>query len=121
MTKQQTLNSDEASVFVRQRQIGLGAWRSAAPLLVAGIAIFYITMWFAAPILVNPFAVIDRLQEQSINLTTLHTMAMILPAVVSFLCLVLLGFIAHMYRAARIEREYQALLRARETDESNAA
>jgi hypothetical protein len=102
--------SEQGAVFLKQRKLLLGTWRSIGPVLAAGILIFYGTMWLAAPMFTNPFAVMNRLQENSVDLTTLQTMAIMLPVLTTLFCLALLGLIAHVYRAARIERKYQCLL-----------
>lgn len=109
-TQEMTPTHAQAAEFLKRRKILVGSWRSIAPVLVAGILIFYFTMLYAAPILVSPFAAMQRLEENSVDMTTLQTMAVMLPLIVTVLCLVLLIVIANGYRRARIERQYQELL-----------
>ena len=99
--------------FIKRRRLLLGTWRSMGPVLVAAVAIFYGTLWFSAPILVSPFAVMNRLQENTLDQATLQTMAIMLPLVTTLLCLVLGAVVALIYGAARVERRYQAMLENR--------
>jgi hypothetical protein len=105
-----TTTDPAGAAFLKQRKLLLGTWRSIGPVLAAGILIFYVTAWFAAPMLTDPFAVMNRLESGDVDITTLQTMAIMLPCFITLFCLALLGLIAHVYRAARIERQYQSLL-----------
>jgi len=96
--------------FLAKRQLNNRVWGSVGPLLIGGLIILFGFLWFAAPMLVNPFAVMNRLQEDSVDITTLQTMAIMLPMVFSLLCIVMLALIGIIYRSARIERYYLQLL-----------
>lgn len=99
--------------FLHQRRAFIAAWRSIGPLLIAGLLIFIAMLLFAAPMFLNPFAVIARLRTGTLDLTTLQTMAMMLPVAVVLLCTALLLLIFQTYRNCRREQQYLALIEQR--------
>ncbi len=105
----QTLSADQVE-FLRQRRVFVSVWRSIGPLVVGGLLIFVATMLLAAPVFLNPFVVIARLRANTLDLTTLQTMAMMLPVVFALLCVILLLMIFQTYRSCRRERQYLSLI-----------
>ncbi|MES2625510.1 MAG: hypothetical protein V4628_09535 [Pseudomonadota bacterium] len=101
--------TDVQHEFLRKRRTFVAAWSSIGPLLTAGLLIFVVTMLLAAPMFLNPFAVIQRLRTDTLDLTTLQTMAMMLPVIFILLCVTLLLLILQTYRGCRRERQYLQL------------
>jgi hypothetical protein len=101
---------------LRNRRLFIAAWRSIGPLLTAGLFIFIGMMLLTAPMFLNPFAVIARLRADTLDLTTLQTMAMKLPIILILLGVTMLLLILQAYRGCRREKQYLLLL-----DESDLA
>jgi magnesium-transporting ATPase (P-type) len=95
--------------FLRKRRVFIAAWSSIGPVLVGGLLIFMIAMLLTAPMFLNPLAVIVRLRAGTLDLTTLQTMAMMLPVVFMLLCLTLLLLIVQTYRSCKREKHYLLL------------
>lgn len=104
-----TTLSAEQREFLRQRRLFVSVWRSIGPLLIGGLLIFVTTMLLTAPVFLNPFVVIARLRANTLDLTTLQTMAMMLPVVSGLLCVTLLLMIFQIYRSCKREQQYLAL------------
>jgi len=100
------------TAFLNQRRLANRVWKSTGPLLIGGLVILYGFLWFTAPMLVNPFAVLNRLQAESIDITTLQTMAIMLPVVFCLLCVLVVAVVIIIYRMAALERRYQLIVEA---------
>jgi len=100
-----TLNTAQRE-FIKKRRIFIAAWNSIGPVLIGGLLIFIVTMLMTAPMFLNPLAVIARLRAGTLDLTTLQTMAMMLPVVFMLLCLTLLLLIVQTYRSCKREKQY---------------
>jgi hypothetical protein len=101
---------EDQQQFLRRRRMFIAAWRSIGPLLTGGLLIFIIMMLVTAPMFLNPLAVIARLRANTLDLTTLQTMAMMLPVVFVLLCVALLLLILQTYRCCKREQEYLMLI-----------
>jgi hypothetical protein len=104
------IRTEEQQQFLHKRRTFIAAWRSIGPLLIGGLLIFIGMMLLTAPMFINPFAVIARLRADTLDLTTLQTMAMMLPVVFMLLCVALLLLILQAYRSCKREREYLLLI-----------
>ena len=104
-----TIPSAAQCEFLRKRRGFIAAWSSIGPVLVGGLLIFIVTILLAAPMFLNPLSVIARLRTDTLDLTTLQTMAMMLPVVFMLLCLILLLLIVQTYRSCKREKQYLLL------------
>jgi hypothetical protein len=81
--------SERDARFVEQRRTLSRRWRFAGWFLCAAIAAVLGFLFLKSPLLVAPWEVVARLRTESLPLTTLQTMALMLP--ITFLgCFVLL-------------------------------
>ena len=98
------------SEFLQHRKQLNSVWGSIIPLLIGVLVILYGFLWFTAPMLVNPFAVMNRLQADTVDITTLQTMAVMLPMVFGLLCAVMLVLVGFVHQTIKTERRYQSII-----------
>ena len=96
--------------ILRKRRLMVDSWPYIGPVLVAALLILVGMLWLTAPMFVNPFAVMDRLQADSLDITTLQTMAIMLPIVFTVLCIVVLVMITFLYATYKKEKRYLDLI-----------
>jgi hypothetical protein len=102
--------SEAQQQFLRNRRLFIAAWRSISPLLTSALLIFIVMLLLTAPMFLNPFSVIARLRADTLDLTTLQTMAMMLPIIFILLCVALLLLIFQTYRSCKREKQYLLLI-----------
>lgn len=103
------LNQDEVRFLGRRRKL-ISAWRYAGPLtllLIFGLAIF---LGLRSPMMVNPFAIIERLEAGTLAQSTLEMMAMFVPLLVITICFILIVLIQLMYVAFSNEKKYLQII-----------
>ena len=100
---------EEAWLARRERLLRLWPWAGAAlvALVVGGVAA--LATW--VPLMVNPRAVIERLEAGSLGETTLMTLAALLPVVVLMLAGLLLAIVLLAFVAFANERRLLRLVR----------
>jgi len=104
------MQNEARQQFLRDRRRFIAAWRSIGPLLIGSLLVFAGMLLLTAPMFLNPFAVIARLRADTLDLTTLQTMAMMLPIIFILLCVALLLLIVQAYRSCRTEKQYLLLI-----------
>lgn len=110
MSEKYIVLTPEQESFLKSRSIMVRAWRGIGPALIMALSVFFGFLYLSAPMLLSPFEVMNRLQAETIDLTTLQTMAIMMPMVLLLLCVVLLLIIVLMYAVFRKERRYLAIL-----------
>lgn len=114
-----TLGERDAT-FLDQRRTLTRHWRVAGWLLLAAIVAVLGFLFVASPILVSPWEVAARMRTDTLPLSTMQTMALMLP--VTFLgCFVLLvAVVGFQFAAVANERRLIAIIDTLETAEDGS-
>lgn len=101
----------QEKLFVEKRAKFARSWPIVGAALLAMIAVLAAWLFFSNPLLINPWAVLSKLEAGSLPDSTLATMATLLP-VVMFTCLfVLVVALVFFWVAFSNERKHLALIR----------
>ena len=93
-------------------------------MLVAGFLtlIVGVFMFFRYPLMFNPFELIARLEAGTLEDTTVHVMAMLLPVVMSLVLFMLFTIIMLTYAVMSNDKKYLAIIdRQHDTDDNHHA
>jgi hypothetical protein len=95
--------NDQELEFLAKRKKMVRAWPFAGMLLIVVIIVFLIGIYFRAPLLINPYALLARLGAKNIAQSTLVLLAGMLP--IAFLTVFFLLLVIVLYMFAFISRE----------------
>jgi len=96
--------------FLNRRKKMLKWWDYLGPVLFLIVIGYVVFVYFKAPLLINPFEVLSRIQAGTIKGSTLEFMAAILPVVIIAICFVMIALVAIMYAASINEKKYLKII-----------
>jgi|ACQI01.1.fsa_nt_gi succinate dehydrogenase hydrophobic anchor subunit len=96
--------------FIQKRKKLIALWPYAAGFLILLLAGLVAFLWMQTPWLINPYAAMVRIQDNSFDYGSLQMMAMIVPILFSALILILLVFTLLMFAVIQREKKYIALI-----------
>ncbi|NOZ08234.1 MAG: hypothetical protein GXO91_05075 [FCB group bacterium] len=96
--------------FLNRRRLFISTWKTVAGILLSGLGLLLIGLFFNSPYLVNPAAVARALQEGSLAAPTVNLAALILPIVVLLLFSVIIIFILFGYSIISREKQYLSMI-----------
>jgi len=102
---------DRERSFLEERQRLVGYWRIAGPLMIAVFLGLVCWLYLQAPLFIDPFRVLSRLEEGTLEPSTLILMAGLLPVVVITTLVVLAALIIFSFCAVRREKKYLQIIR----------
>jgi len=86
-------------------------WPYAGSALLVGIIGLALHLYLNTPLLINPFVVLARIESGSIEQSSLHTMAILLPIAFLMVCVLLLVLVLVLYAAFSNEKKYLEIVR----------
>ncbi len=92
--------------FLQRRKKLITAWRLVGPLALSGLTVLFVWLYFKVPLLANPFEAAERLGSGAIDESTLATMSLLLPVMVSLCFFVLVAIILFVYAMISNEKRY---------------
>ena len=101
---------DKQMKFLKKRKQSITLWKFAGPILVVVFIGFVIWLSYKAPLLINPFEVIERLKQGAIEETMMFTMSVLLPQVVLALLFLTGSLILLIYSVTGSEKKYHAII-----------
>lgn len=104
-----SLSGKDAEFVAKRRQL-IAAWRYVGGLLSLAVAGFALYLWLRVPLLGNPIETARRVEAGDIADTTLLLSVVMLPIVMSLLCVVFAALIAVIYRAFAHEKRHIAII-----------
>ncbi|MGB5277839.1 MAG: hypothetical protein WBP02_11775 [Gammaproteobacteria bacterium] len=96
--------------FLTRRRSLLQAWRYLGLLMFIAITCLVLFLLASAPLLINPFEVIARLESASIEPASLEMMAVLVPILCILICSILMLVVAMVYAAFSNEKKYLDIL-----------
>jgi len=78
--------------------------------MLAMIIVLMLYLYMYVPWLVNPVVTIERVMSQSFDLTTLETMAVMLPFLFNMIFVLLFAVVALTYVVMKNDRRYQSAI-----------
>ncbi len=96
--------------FVAKRKAMLRPFFFVMVLCAVAVVGFWVYEIFATPLLADPFHVLERLEEDSLDETTLVTMAAFCPLLFSLVMVMALALMAFAAGFARREMKYLTLM-----------
>lgn len=102
---------DKERSFLEERQRLVRYWKIAGPLMIGVFLGLVGWLYLKAPLFIDPFRVLSRLEEETLEPSTLILMAGLLPVVVITTLVVLAALIIFSYCAIRREKKYLQIIR----------
>ena len=102
----------EQQAFLAKRARLIGKWRYVGAAMLLLIFGFTVYLLVSTPLLINPFEVISRLEDDSLPQSTIVILAAMLPVMFGALLVVLLAIVLVMYAAIANEKKYAAIIEA---------
>ena len=103
--------TEQERQFIKARTRFVCAWRRVGPILLIGLGAFAAALIYLVPLMANPFAVLARLQSDSVPESVLTLSAALLPVVVLTCLLLAVAMVLLTFAAFSNERKYLAILR----------
>jgi hypothetical protein len=105
--------ADQDTAFLARRRKLARWWGPVGWFLLAGIAAVLAWMLLRTPLLVDPFEVIARLEQEAIPQSTLMLMATLLPVIWLLSFLLLLSVVLCQFAAVSVEKRLLRIIDAR--------
>jgi len=96
--------------FVEERGKLVRYWKTVGPLMCTVFLALVVWLYFRAPLFINPFRVFSRLEEGTLEPSTLILMAGLLPVVVITTLLILAALIFFAFCVIRREKRYLKII-----------
>jgi hypothetical protein len=96
--------------FIEKRRKLIALWPYAGGGIIAGLLGFTLWLWFAAPVMINPWITVEALQAGRLDQTTLYVMAVMLPILMLACIGALVVMVALFFAAFSNERRLIAIL-----------
>jgi predicted ABC-type sugar transport system permease subunit len=109
MTNQSPLSEADQRFIAARRHRNRFGWLGLLVALVLVVGA-WASLFFLAPLLVNPWELIRRLEQQTLEPGTLATMAVVAQALMNVLFLLLLSMVAAILSWAWLERRYMKVV-----------
>ncbi|MGB5261156.1 MAG: hypothetical protein WBO34_11630 [Gammaproteobacteria bacterium] len=103
------LSPRETKFLSRRRQL-LRAWRITGPVVLLLLLVTGVLMFINYPLMFNPFEVVDRLESQTLDDTTLQLMALLLPVTMLMVFLMLVVVVLLVFAVMANDKKYLAIL-----------
>ena len=104
-----TLSQKQMNFLEKRRQL-LKVWTYAGPSMLLLIIVLVVFLKINTPWLIDPFEVISRLEEGSVETSSLEMMAVLLPVMSCLVCFLLAAFVFLMYLVFTNEKKYLEIL-----------
>lgn len=101
---------EQQQLFWERRNRLLNAWKFVGPLLLLSIVGLLLWFYLRNPLLVNPFEIATRLDNETLQQSTLVIMAVMLPIMFLACFVLLLAIIGLMYAAFFNEKKYRQII-----------
>jgi len=102
---------DERQIqFLKRRGKLVGLWPLAGSFLLVLLLVLIAWLYFRAPLLVNPFEVMARLDAGTIEESTLLLSAVLLPVMTLTCIVILIAMILFMFSAFSTEKKHLLLI-----------
>ena len=105
-----TALSELDATYLNRRRMLTRHWRVAGWLLLAAIAAVLGFLFVASPILVSPWEVAARMRTETLPLSTVQTMALMLPVTFLGCFMLLVAVVGFQFAAAANERRLIAII-----------
>lgn len=96
--------------FLEKRKTLVRSWKYLGPLLLVFILGLAAYVYLTAPMLINPYEVMEALRSGAIEQSTIEIMAVLLPITFLMVCFLLIVLVLVMYMAFANERKYLEIL-----------
>ena len=96
--------------FIQKRKRLIEAWQWVGPLCLLSIFILSIWLYQTTPLLINPWEIISRLENDTIESSALSLMALMLPIIVLACFGLLIAIIIFVYAVMSNEKKYQQII-----------
>jgi hypothetical protein len=103
------LSPRETKFLSRRRQL-LRAWRVAGPVLLLLLFVTAIFMFINYPLMFNPFELVDRLESETLDVSTLQFMALLLPVAMLMVFVMLLVVVLLTFAGMANDKKYLTIL-----------
>ncbi|HHJ19617.1 MAG TPA: hypothetical protein ENJ84_07295 [Gammaproteobacteria bacterium] len=98
------------TTFIKKRKRLIASWRYVGPVLLLMILAFIVWLFMTSPLLINPLAMISRIETGTIPLSQFEMMAILLSLFMIFILILGLALIAIMYAAIAQEKKYMTII-----------
>ena len=99
----------EQKFLERRRQL-LRAWRITGPVLLLALVAAGIFMFINYPLMFNPYVLTERLESSTLDETTLHLMALLLPVAMLMVFFMLLVVVLLVFELMSKDKKYLAII-----------
>ena len=101
---------DNNLLFLENRRRLIDAWRWAGSLSLLGLLAFILWLWYANPILINPFGAIAAIESGSMPDTSMVIMAAMLPVIFILTLFLILLLLVLVTVSLNNEKRYMSII-----------
>ena len=104
------IHSRRHQAFLEKRRRLLQAWQWVGPLCLLLIIGLWLWLYLHSPLLVNPFEIASRLENETLDSSILPVMALMLPIIILACLGLLIAIIVFMYAVFSNEKKYMEII-----------
>ena len=104
------IHSRRHQAFLEKRRRLLKTWRWIGPLCLLLIFVLLLWLYLHSPLLVNPFEIVSRIENETLESSILSLMALMLPIIVLACFGLLIAIIVFMYAVFSNEKKYMEII-----------